>query len=927
MRSVVPVVLLCFLVAHGRAGEELSAEQTAFFEKNIRPLLIKRCYECHSVEAGKSKGGLSLDSRESTLKGGDTGPALVAGKPDDSLIIHAVRYQNQDTQMPPKGALPPAEVHLLEDWVKMGAPDPREATTVVKAGTPRVIDIEEGAKHWAFRPVRTVKVPGGESGNPIDGFVDEKLRESGLSMAPQAEPRVLIRRMTFDLTGLPPTPEEVDAFVDDAGKDQAGAIRRLIDRLLASPHYGEKWGRHWLDVARYADSNGLDENIALGTAWRYRDYVVDAFNDDLPFDQFITEQLAGDLLESKDVPTRQRRMAATAFLNLGAKVLAEPDKEKLVMDVVDEQIDVVGRAFMGLTLGCARCHDHKFDPIGQDDYYALAAIFKSTKSLSSDRIGALSTAFESPMGDFEAFAEIKSAERILGVKKAAVTKAESAANKKLSDEARAKAVDYLVAAGELPPTPTMSQVKPVAAKHGVRPEILLNCRVWLAANESHPVFKTWREGVRRKGDASGVRGYYKFLFAGAARIKPPEGKVKPSDSIVVQARAALHDAKGFLALPPEPMILYTKEEADELQGLRDAMMATQSELPDLPTAISVCDGSEILEGLPIHIRGSHLSLGKMVPRAFPKVIQVAMKARSPFRPDQSGRLELARWLSSPAHPLSTRVWVNRVWTWHFNQGIVPTPDNFGLLGGAPTHPELLDWLARWFVTNGQSVKSLHRLILTSKTYQQGSGIREPATAVDPENLLLHRFPVRRLEAEEVRDALLHVAGSLDPSMGGKTIPRRNREFVFNHTSKDLTTYDSSRRALYLPIIRNNLYDLFQQFDYPDPATSTGARNSTVVSPQALVLMNSELATRAARSFGARVVNFGGENVTERLRAAWRLAFAREPNEGEIRRARDFLTTVDAALASDISTPVEREERSWQLLAQSLFMSSEFIYVR
>lgn len=926
MRFFIPVFMVC-LGASGRAGEALSAEQTSFFEKNIRPLLIKRCYECHSVEAGKSKGGLTLDSREATLKGGEKGPALVAGKPDESLIIDAVRYKNQDTQMPPKGALPGSEVSLLEEWVKMGAPDPRAMAGKAVASTPRVIDIDAGARHWAFRPLVHVKVPGEQGGNPIDAFIDERLRSAGLARSERASSQVLIRRMTFDLTGLPPTPEEVDTFVGDAQSDESGAIRRLIDRLLASPHYGEKWGRHWLDVARYADSNGLDENIALGTAWRYRDYVVNAFNDDLPFGEFITEQLAGDLLESNDVPTRQRRMAATAFLNLGAKVLAEPDKQKLVMDVVDEQIDVSGRAFMGLTLGCARCHDHKFDPVGQDDYYALAAIFKSTKSLSSDRIGALSTAYEAPMGDFEAFAKVKSAERILSEKKAAVAKVESAANKALSDEARAKAVEYLVAAGELPPTPTMSQVRPVAEKHDVRPEILLNCRVWLAANEAHPVFKAWREAVREKGCATHMRGYYKFLFANATKMKPSEEKEKKGDSIVVQARAALHDAKGFLALPPEPMVLYTKEVADEVVQLRDAMMSAQSDLPDLPTAISVSDEAKILHDLPIHIRGNHLALGKPVERGFPRVMQVAMKSKPHFRSDQSGRLEFARWLASPEHPLTTRVLVNRVWTWHFNQGIVPTPDNFGLLGVAPTHPELLDWLAQWFAANGGSVKALHRLILSSKTYQQSSRTDLASAARDPENLLLHRFPVRRLEAEEVRDALLHAAGRLDLTMGGKTIPRRNREFVFNHTSKDFTNYESMRRALYLPIIRNNLYDLFQQFDYPDPTTSTGLRNSTVVSPQALVLMNSELVTNASLAFGSRVAGGAQADVETSLRAAWRLAFAREATVEELRRARDFLMTSDAALASDVADPAERRARSWHLLTQALFMSSEFIYVR
>ncbi|MDP1587077.1 MAG: DUF1549 domain-containing protein, partial [Prosthecobacter sp.] len=387
MKVSAPIALVVALHA-GIASAAAPADdsQIAFFEKTIRPILINRCYECHSVESGKSKGGLQLDSREALLKGGDNGPALIAGNPDKSRIIESVRYHNQDLQMPPKGALPSAEVKALEAWVKMGAPDPREAVVDAKHAAPRVIDIAEGSKHWAFRPIAKPKVPAVKAENPIDAFIIEKLTEKGMSFAAPTDKRTLIRRATFDLTGLPPTPEEVDAFLADNAPD---AFAKVVDRLLRSPHYGEKWGRHWLDVARYSDSNGLDENIALGTAWRYRDYVVKSMNADKPFDQFLTEQLAGDLLESKDISARHERVTATAFLNLGAKVLAEPDKDKLAMDVIDEQIDVMGRAFMGLTLGCVRCHDHKFDPIPQTDYYALAAIFKSTQSFSVDRIGAL----------------------------------------------------------------------------------------------------------------------------------------------------------------------------------------------------------------------------------------------------------------------------------------------------------------------------------------------------------------------------------------------------------------------------------------------------------------------------------------------------------------------------------------------------------
>ena len=910
--------------SHGRT--EFSAEQTAFFEKNIRPILISRCYECHSVEKGKAKGNLTLDSREAILKGGDSGPSLVPGQPEKSLIIESVRYKNQDMQMPPKGALPSQEVKWLEEWIRRGAPDPRETVTAkTLPGSPRRINLDEGAKHWAFTPIKKSTVPPKNVGeNPIDTFITAKLANKGLTLSPPADAHTLIRRITFDLTGLPPTPREAKDFVAEHQVHPKAALNKLIDRLLASHAYGEKWGRHWLDVARYSDSNGLDENIALGNAWRYRDYVVKAFNDDLPFDQFLIEQLAGDLLKSDDLDTRQRRITATGFLNLGAKVLAEPDKDKLRMDVIDEQIDVMGRAFMGLTLGCARCHEHKFDPIPHEDYYALAAIFKSTESFSNDRIGALSTAFEAPMGDFEAFANVKAAECVLNDQKSAIAKLESEANRKLKEELRTQAVAYLMNAAALPSAPTLSQARILAEKVGLRSHILLNCRVWLAANENHLFFKPWQEALRTRGGVSHLRDYYTLMFKKASELKDTKADMS-SESLLHQAKAVLEDPKGFLALPPEPIILYPKAVAEQIRSMMDTMMSTQNQLPDLPTALAVTESPKILKELPVHIRGSHLSLGKPVARGFLQVVQTSLKKEDPtFRPDQSGRLELARWLASPDHPLTSRVTVNRLWNWHFNQGIVSSVDNFGVLGQKPTHPELLDYLARWFTDNGWSIKALHRLILTSKTYLQASKATQLSEA-DPENLFLWHFPVRRLQAEEIRDALLHVAEKLDTAAGGKTIPRRNREFVFNHTSKDFTTYDSTRRALYLPVIRNNLYDLFQQFDYPDPATSTGHRESSIVSPQALLLMNSELSQMAAESFAKRLLT--ESNLEARIRAACNIAYAREPTETDLRRYRDFLVAADSALASHESNPIQREQNAWTLLAQSILMSSEFIYLR
>ena len=786
-------------------AQAVGTSQLDFFEKKVRPILVQRCYECHSEESGKKKGGLALDARDTLLMGGDNGPALIPGNPDKSLLIEAVRYQNRDMQMPPKSPLPAAEIKVLEEWVKMGAPDPREAISG-KAQGPRVINLEAGRQHWAFRPIANPSVPNAKhsatSTHPIDSFISAKLAEKGLSLAPPTDPATFIRRATFDLTGLPPTPEEVTAFVHECRQHPESALppkacSELIDRLLASPQYGEKWGRHWLDVSRYADSNGLDENIALGTAWMYRDYVVRAFNADKPFDRFLTEQIAGDLLPAKTPGERREHVTATAFLNLGAKVLAEPDKEKLIMDTVDEQIETLGRAFLGMTLGCVRCHDHKFDPIRQDDYYALAAIFKSTRSYSRDRIGALSTAFETPLAGLEEFAAVYSAERALAVKTKEVATAKAALNKKKTAETLA-AVDRL-----------------------------------------------------------------------------------------------MHEQEQI-----------------------------EKNLPDLPTVIGVSESEKILSSLPVHIRGSHLTLGRPILRGFPAVMQAAKSKKSNFPQDRSGRLELAQWLCSPEHPLTSRVIVNRIWTWHFNQGISSTPDNFGLLGSAPTHPELLDWLARWFSDQSWSIKDLHRLIMSSASYQQSS--QAAMATADPENRLLYHFPIRRLQAEELRDAILAVANQIDLKIGGKTVPLRNRQFVFNHTSKDATTYESTRRALYLPIIRNNLYDLFQQFDYPDPTVSTGLRNSTIVSPQALLLMNNDLVMQASDALADRLLKLP---ESQRLSMAYQLAFSRDITTTESQRARDFITVTDATLASDHPDAQARESRAWSLYCQTLFMTNEFMYLR
>jgi hypothetical protein len=616
---------------------------------------------------------------------------------------------------------------------------------------------------WAFQPPAAPKIPGVKDDkwakSPLDRFILTKLEANQLRPAPPADKRTLIRRATFDLIGLPPTRPEIDAFLAD---DTPDAFAKVVERLLASPHYGERWGRHWLDVARYADSNGLDENIAHGNAWRYRDYVVAAFNDDKPYDRFVREQLAGDLLPTANEAERHERLIATGFLALGPKVLAEVDEKKMEMDIIDEQMDTVGRAFMGLTLGCARCHDHKFDPIATHDYYSLAGIFKSTRTM-------------------EHFTKI--------------------------------------------------------------------ARWW-------------------------------------------ENSIATTDERRRLAECSLVGGSHSLS-------------------------------PTLPSAMGVTEGT--ISDVRIHVRGSHLRLGEVAQRRVPRVL--ADRAEPTFDSKESGRLQLADWLVRRDHPLTARVMVNRIWRWHFGRGIVRSIDNFGLLGERPSDPELLDYLAMQFVEKKWSVKAMHRLVMLSATYQMSSAPDAKAAEVDPENRLHWRMDVRRLEAEEIRDALLAAGDLLDPTMGGSLLQVKNREFFFDHTSKDTTRYDSRRRALYLPVVRNHLYDFFQLFDFPDPAVSNGDRATTTVAPQALFFLNSELVADVCDSMAAQVLKTPGNDDAARVQQLYRRTYGRTATEQEVARALAHITEVDAALETKETDTAKRRSRAWASWCQLVVSANEFIYLR
>lgn len=901
-----PLRISCLVLAASAAGAVPgfaaadNGEGITFFEKNVRPVLINRCYECHSA-AKKIKGGLALDTKDATLKGGDSGPGLVPGNLEKSKLIEAIRYSNHDLQMPPKGQMPAQEIKALEQWVMMGAPDPR---TGGGAKTGRTIDINEGRKFWSFTPLARVEPPmvarpSAPIRTPVDSFIQSKLQSQGLTTAVPADKRTLIRRATFDLIGLPPTPAEVESFLADSSPQ---AFDRVIERLLASPHYGERWGRHWLDVARYADSNGMDENIAFGNAWRYRDYVVRSFNDNKPFDQFLIEQVAGDLL-----PHSEDAITATGFLSLGARVLAEPDMQKLEMDIIDEQLDTMGKAFLGMTFGCVRCHDHKFDPVTQEDYYAMAAIFRSTRSLADEKMGAIKFWNEHSLATSAQLDAKKKHDAAVKTKRSELTALIAKAKTDLKAELHGRAADYLAAAATLDSDSAFAEVEKRALGNKLRPRYLVTCRQYLERHPEHPFFAAWRDLAAKK-DSAGVVRHYGPVFAAALTAKKGE------------AYEVLTDIAGILAIPDKDADAFDAPTFAKIDTMNDDLMALEDKTPDPPSIMSVAEGN-VVKTLAVHIRGSYLTLGKPVERGFPEVMRTSfIKPVMPAK--QSGRLELARWMAGSEHPLTSRVIVNRVWRWHFGQGLVTTPDNFGILGSKPSHPEMLDWLARNFMENGWSIKDLHRLIMRSSVYQQSSAASHSMAdqadprLIDPENRLLWRSNIQRLEAEEVRDAMLAVSGWLSPEVGGKTIPQRNREFVFNHTSKDHTTYETPRRALYLPIIRNHLYDMLEQFDYPDPTMPTGSRNSTVIAPQALIMMNSPVAMEAGKRMAARLSSIAGDDA--RIREAYVLIYGREPTAKDSTRVLALLKELSAT-----ETPAQ----AWTLVCHTLLAANEFMYLR
>ena len=808
------------------AAVHVSAED-AFFRDQVEPILRERCYECHS-HAGKIKGGLVLDSRSGWQAGGDSGPAVVPGSVEKSRIIEAVRYANPDVEMPPKAKLPPGEIAVLEQWVARGAPDPRETAAVV---TKPGIDLEEGRKHWAYQPLRDSAAPLVRDQawplTEVDAFLLAKLEAIGLTPVAEAEPHTWLRRVTFDLTGLPPTEANIAAFLADHSPE---SHERVVDRLLSSKAYAERWARHWLDLVGYAEQIGTEGKIFAEHAWRYRDYLVESYHSDKPYDRFIREQLAGDLLPAALPEQRREQLIATGFIVLGDVDINAIDKLKMEHDFIDGQVNKVGAVFLGMTLGCVRCHDHKFDAIGQEDYYALAGMFRSTKTTFKTQHGIWSNVHRVPLPELED-------DRLLG------------------------------------------------AKH-------------------EKTLTEWRQ------EKTGLESESKAL-------------------------AGKTDAESKKRLDE----LTSKIKALELRIAHGEYFH-----PGKPQALAVADVEQPAD-MRVTIRGNPYALGDTMPRG---LVRVAMSGPQPEIPaGQSGRLQLADWVADAGNPLTARVAVNRVWQKLFGEGLVRSVDYFGTRGDTPSHPELLDHLAKRFMAEGWSQKKLIRTLALSRAYRLSSegspadsennpsksaGLPESAgrNTVDPDNKLLWRMNRQRLDAESIRDAMLVASGRLIAPAGGpglslefpeniSGLPLKEKQDV--HPQFAIKTERGSHayeRTLYLPVVRTGTQPgtarLRDVFDFPQPAQLTGKRNETTVPTQSLYLLNADLIRQRAADLADDLLKAPDSDET-RIGRLWRRVLNRPATDREQQDALAFLAGTRTG-HDDLA--------AWTELARALFGTNEFL---
>ncbi|QDV26411.1 PSD1 and planctomycete cytochrome C domain-containing protein [Aureliella helgolandensis] len=818
---VIPgAVLLSPAAGQEGIGAADRGEGLRLFESKIRPVLAEHCYECHSARDGADEGGLQLDTPRAIQAGGDRGNLAVSKMPNASLLLRAIAHTDVDIAMPPKqDRLSDTIVGDFRKWIELGAVVPEREVNDVQGR-------EKTQAHWALQPICKAKIPDLRGSTwakkPVDAFILAGLEAQGLEPSADAPVNVLLRRLHFDVVGLPPSPADIlrfTALVAAEGMDLA--VAQEVDRLLETQEFGERWGRHWLDVARFAESSGKAANISFPYAWRFRDYVFDCFNDDLPFDRFILEQIAGDLLPYESDQQRARLLIATGFLAIGVKNLDEMSAPQFRADVIDEQIDTVTRAFTGSSVACARCHDHKFESYTMEDYYALAGIFSSTKTLfgtwvaPSNRVG----------GD---------------------------------------------------PLPLPIGREPIVLHKSISAERVAS-------------LKAEKESLLRE------REDFQAMNMGAMMMS--EGKEK-----VPKKEFTLRDA----------LRIFWRVGA--IDGQLEKVDANGNAIP---LAMGVLDDETITDAT-LLLQGDIKQPNIDVPRGVPFFDAMdEAHQRLQFPADQSGRLELAQWLTHATHPLTARVYVNRVWKHLMGEGIVRTVDDFGTTGEAPSHPDLLDYLATRFVEDGWSTKRLVRHLLLSRTYRQSSEHREAAFLADPDNRLLWRQSKRRLEAEAMRDAMLAVSGEIDlqrpiGSLVGRVIGDRPISLIGLDKRLPPDLDGTVHRSVYLPVIRDRMPDILDLFDVANPDFVSGAREATSTPLQSLYLMNSPFVRDRAAAMKKRL-QAEADTTEERLRLAFEYCYARPPFADESQRLSEFLN----------STAREEAELAWVDVCHSLLVTAEF----
>jgi len=874
------------------ADEKRSSEQD-FFETKVRPLLARNCFLCHSDARA---GGLQMDNRESMMRGSKDGTVVVPGKPDESKLIRAIRYADR-IKMPPSRKLSDEDITILETWVRTGAVWGHPAPSAVKIPATKYVITPEAREFWSFQPVREPPVPSVKDGSwpisPIDHFILAALEKSGLRPVGAAHKRTLIRRATIDLTGLPPTQEEVESFQKDSSPH---AFEKVVDRLLASPKYGERWGRLWLDVARYSDKQLTAEGDGpLPNAFQYRDWVVKAFNEDLPYDQFVKAQIAGDLLPEA---VRPKYVGGVGFYSLSPKA-----------EFRDERVDATTRGFLGLTVACAQCHNHKFDPIPTRDYYSLLGVFESTDT------------GKYPLAAPEVVANYEKQKKALDEEKGNLEEFLNNQRDQLFDIFALRIADYVNAAWYCI-GPEKKSVADIATVGRLDNTVLEGWVRFLkpSRERKYEYLDAWKILLEQGGSEAEVQAFSRRFQETVLAIRKDELELREKNA-KIKALAKPGDFSKALPLERDKFYLFSdlraksrvqppkeagpfcfsddqlgsymksvwKEHFDTLRANIDRLTKA---LPEEYPWYSVLKDKAKPENLHVYIRGNKEDPGEEAPRQFLAILSTGEQV--PFK-QGSGRLELAEAIANPRNPLTARVMVNRIWLHHFGAGIVRTPSNFGKLGEAPTNAPLLDYLASRFVRNGWSIKKMHREIMLSRVYALSSAYSAAAAQVDPENKLFWRANLQRLDVESLRDSMLFVSGKLDAKIGGPAVPL--------HDEKNF------RRTLYGAVSRAKPDEFLRLFDFPDPNETSEQRIGTNVPVQQLFFLNSQFVRAQAAFLSKRLDGAGSDQ--QKINRSYAILFNRVPTSAEVEKAVQFLSSPDG---------------SWPRYLQVLLSSNEFNYL-